>query len=98
MIIGCQSKDSETGYPVVEKGKTFVVGPYLKECSCFIEKQCLVVNGKTQCEGIRGFTYEEGIQKTILVDVYERPDNIQDVGKYGYILIRIIEEKRIEEQ
>ena len=74
------------------------MGPYHKKCSCFIEKQCLVINGKTECEGIRGFTHEKGVQKTILVDVYERTDDVQDVGKYGYILRRVVEEKRVEEK
>ena len=87
-VVGCQSKDPETGYPIIEKDKTFVVGAYLKKCSCFVEKQCLVINEKTECEGIRGFTHEKGVQKTILVDVYERTDDVQDVGKYGYILKR----------
>ena len=87
-------KDPKTGWPIVEKNKMLTVGPYLLNCGCFHRQPCLEINGKAECEGIRGFNHKEGVWTRLLVDVYKRPDGIQDVGQFGYILKEILEEGR----
>lgn len=89
-----QKEHSKTKWPIVEKDKVLTIEPYRKPCNCFVPKQCLVINGKTECEGIEGFKHKEGVWTKILVDVYKRPDGIQDVGQFGYILKEILEEKK----
>ena len=87
-------KDPETGWPIVEKNKILTVGPYLNSCGCFHRQSCLVINGKAECECIRDFKHKEGVWTRFLVNVYKRPDGIQDVGQFGYILKKIIKEER----
>ena len=89
--------DSQTGWPIVEIDKTLVIEPELVNCSCFVEKKCMVINGESECEGIRGFTFERGVRTTILVDVMERPHGIQDVGRYGYIFKRVVRTETVTE-
>ena len=84
------------GSKLIETNKEIVVGAYLVKCSCFIEKQCLVLDGQSWCDGIKGFQHEEGVEKTIIVDVYKNPEYIQDIGDIGYIFRKIIEEKPVK--
>lgn len=41
-------------------------------------------------EAIQGFDYEEGYIYTLKVSLHERPEGIQDVGRYAYRLIEIL--------
>lgn len=92
LISGCQETDPETGYPIIEKGKLFIIEPELSDCNCFSKEKCLVINGRARCEGIRGFNHVEGFWTKMIVDVYERPPDVQDVGRLGYILKKRLKE------
>ena len=45
-------------------------------------------------ESIRGFDFEPGYIYTLEVRLEERDEGIQDVGRYAYHLIRIIEKEK----
>lgn len=92
LLIYCTPKDPETGYPIIEQDKLFIIEPYLEKCTGLIERECLIVNGKRTYEGIRGFKHQEGVWTKILVDRFERTDDVQDVGKWGYILKKRLDE------
>ena len=85
-----------SGSTLIETDKKIVVGAYLVQCSCFIEKQCLVLDGVSWCDGIVGFQYEKGVEKTVVVDVYERPKDLQDVGNTAYLFKKTLEEKTVK--
>ena len=88
MLITCSSKDPQTGYPIVEEDVTFIIEPELVQCSCSGASECLVLNGESTCEKIRGFKHKAGDWEKVSVNVYERPEGVQNIGKFGYIFIK----------
>ena len=96
-IIGC-GRD--------EHIETLIIGPYRAECPSFSGSDCyLEFNEESQewhffYEGIQGFDFEPGFIWTLKVSLHEREEGIQDVGRYEYRLIEVLdkEEASVDER
>ena len=55
LILNCQKKDPETGYPIIKEDQVLIIEPNLTQCNCFKGQECLVMNGESSCEAVRGF-------------------------------------------
>ncbi len=86
--------------------ETIIIGPYTETCQGFIEQQCyLEFNTESQkweffYESIQGFDFEPGYIYTLKVRLEDRGTEIQDVGRYAYHLVEVIdkEEASIDEK
>lgn len=73
-----------------------IIGPYRTECIGAHPQECyLEYNEEAEAwhffyEAIQGLEYEEGYIYTLKVSLHERPEGIQDVGRYAYRLVEII--------
>ena len=76
-----------------------IIGPYKTTCVGAFEQECyLEFNEESQrwhffYNGIRGFDFEPGFIWTLKVSLHEYSGDIQDVGKYEYRLIEVLEKK-----
>ena len=77
-----------------------IVGPYTQRChGAFFEQDCLMVRGADSdswqffSDGIEGFDFEPGFIYTLEVRLEDLGPYIQDVGRYAYHLVKIIEKK-----
>ena len=77
------------------------LGPYTQRChGAFFEQDCLMVynedSGRWEFffEGIEGFDFEPGFIYILEVRLEDRGTEIQDVGRYAYHLVKIIEKKK----
>lgn len=76
------------------------IGPYTERCQGFIEQDCyLEYNEESDrweffYEGIQGFDFEPGYIYTLEVRLEDRGTEIQDVGRYAYHLVKLIEKKK----
>ncbi len=107
--IGCQRETTSVG-PLIGSGKDnteiLIIGPYTRTCQGFIEQQCyLEFNEESQewhffYEGIGGFNFEPGFIYRLKVSLHERPEGIQDVGRYEYRLVEVLnkEEASVDEK
>ncbi len=84
-----------------EDTEIIMVGPYTKRChGAHGEQDCLMVykEGSSRWEfffeGIEGFDFEPGFIYTLEVRLEDRGTEIQDVGRYAYHLVKIIEKKK----
>ena len=80
------------------------LGPYTGLChDAFFDRDCLVEynedSGRWEFfyEGIQGFDFEPGFIYTLEVRLEDRGTEIQDVGRYAYHLVKIIEKKKAPE-
>ena len=79
--------------------ETLIIGPYTQTCQGFIEQQCyLEFNEESQeweffYESIRGFDFEPGFIYTLKVRLEDRGTEIQDVGRYAYHLVEVIDKE-----
>ena len=79
------------------------IGPYMKRCQGFIEQDCyLEYNEDSEqweffYESIQGFDFEPGYIYTLEVRLEDRGTEIQDVGRYAYHLVKLIEKKKAPE-
>ena len=77
--------------------EVLILGPYTERCVGFIEQDCfLVYNDAAKrwhffYEGIQGFVFEPGYIYTLEVRLEDRGPRIQDVGRYSYHLIKIVD-------
>ena len=81
--------------------KIITLGPYTQRCyGAHGERDCLMVynaeSGRWEFfyEGIQGFDFEPGFIYTLEVRLEDRGTEIQDVGRYAYHLVEIIEKKK----
>ncbi len=89
-----------------ENTEILIIGPYTQTCQGFIEQQCyLEFNEERQrweffYDGIRGFDFEPGFIYRLKVSLHERPEGIQDVGRYEYRLVEVLskEEASVDER
>jgi len=102
-VIGC-GPDSEFKSPCkgswisrcAANTEILIIGPYRTTCVGAFEQECYLEFNEEEeqwhffYEGIKGFDYEEGYIYTLKVSLHERPEGIQDVGRYEYRLIEII--------
>ena len=77
------------------------IGPYTELChDAFFDRDCLVEynedSGRWEFfyESIQGFDFEPGFIYTLEVRLEDRGTEIQDVGRYAYHLVEIIEKKK----
>ncbi len=80
--------------------ETLIIGPYTETCQGFIEQQCyLEFNTENQAweffyESIQGFDFEPGYIYTLKVRLEDRGTEIQDVGRYAYHLVEVIDKEQ----
>ncbi len=77
------------------------IGPYTERChDAHLERDCLVEynedSGRWEFfyESIQGFDFELGFIYTLEVRLEDRGTEIQDVGRYAYHLVKVIEKKK----
>ena len=79
--------------------ETLTLGPYGVRCQGFVEQDCFLEYNATSgrweffYESIQGFNFEPGYFYTLEVRLEDRGPYIQDVGRYSYHLVKIIEKK-----
>ena len=78
------------------------IGPYTELChDAHFERPCLVEynedSGRWEFfyESIQGFDFEPGFIYTLKVRLEDRGTEIQDVGRYAYHLVELIEKKKV---
>ena len=80
--------------------KTITLGPTIERCQGFIEQDCFVEYNEKEkrwwlfYELIEGFDFEPGYIYTLKVRLKDRGPEIQDVGRYSYHLIKIVDKKK----
>lgn len=90
VIIGCGRDAHE---------EILIIGPYKTTCVGAFEQECyLEFNAESQqwhffYEGIEGFDFEPGFIWTLKVSLHEREEGIQDVGRYAYRLVVVIDKE-----
>ncbi len=109
LTIGCERETIGVG-PLIGPGEDnieiLIIGPYTQTCQGFIEQTCLLeFNEESErweffYEGIRGFDFKPGFIYRLKVSLYERPEGIQDVGRYEYRLVEVLskEEASVDER
>ena len=87
-----------------EETEIIMIGPYTQRChGAFFEQDCLMVREEDSSrwefffDGVEGFDYEPGFIYTLEVRLEDRGPYIQDVGRYAYHLVKIIEKKKAPE-
>ena len=77
------------------------IGPYTQRChDTHFERDCLMEynedSGRWEFfyESIQGFDFEPGFIYTLEVRLEDRGTEIQDVGRYAYHLVKVIEKKK----
>ena len=79
--------------------KTITIGPSIRRCQGFIEQDCFMEfnheSGQWEFfyEAIQGFDFEPGFIYTLRVRLEDRGTEIQDVGRYAYHLVEIIDKQ-----
>lgn len=91
VIIGCDRD---------ERTDILIIGPYRTTCVGAFEQECYLEFNEEEeqwhffYEGIKGFDYEEGYIYTLKVSLHERPEGIQDVGRYEYRLVEVVSKEK----
>ena len=109
LTIGCERETTGVGPligPSQDNMEILIIGLYTQTCQGFIEQTCLLeFNEESQqweffYEGIRGFDFEPGFIYRLKVSLHERPEGIQDVGRYEYRLVEVLskEEASVDER
>lgn len=77
------------------------IGPYIRHCyGAHGERDCLMEYNEDSghweffYEHIQGFDFEPGFIYTLEVRLEDRGTEIQDVGRYAYHLVKLIEKKK----
>ena len=80
------------------------IGPYTELChDAFFDRDCLVEYNEDAgrweffFEAIEGFDFEPGFIYTLEVMLEDRGTEIQDVGRYAYHLVKVIDKKKAPE-
>ena len=79
--------------------KTITIGPSIRRCQGFIEQDCFMEFNHDAgaweffYEAIQGFDFEPGFIYTLRVRLEDRGTEIQDVGRYSYHLVKIIDKQ-----
>ena len=101
-FISCSESSIETETEI--EGTLFRVNSYTESCQGFILQECLLIQRGEAIgtqdwtylyEGINGFDFVPGFIYTLDVKITERNPPPQDVGKYEYTLIKIIEKTAV---
>jgi len=79
--------------------ETITIGPYIRRCQGFIEQDCFMeFNSDSGAweffyDEIERFDFEPGFIYTLEVRLEDRGEGIQDVGRYSYHLVKVIEKQ-----
>ena len=80
------------------------IGPYTELChDAFFDRDCLVEYNEDSgrwwsfFDGVEGFDFEPGFIYILQVRLEDRGTEIQDVGRYAYHLVKVIEKKKAPE-
>ncbi len=110
LTIGCtQERNKDIGTvitPEEDMIETLIIGPYRTDCVGAFPQECYLEYNEEAgkwhffYDGIQGFDYEEGFIWTLKVSLHERPEEIQDVGRYEYRLVEVLkkEEASVDER
>jgi hypothetical protein len=109
LTIGCERETTSVGPligPSQDNIEILVIGPYRTTCFGAFEQECYLEYNKESerweffYEGIRGFDFEPGFIYRLKVSLHERPEGIQDVGRYEYRLVEVLskEEASVDER
>ncbi|MDE0041669.1 MAG: DUF4377 domain-containing protein [Candidatus Poribacteria bacterium] len=77
--------------------EVLTIGPYTKRCQGFIEQDCFMEYNEEArqwhffYDAIEGFDFEPGYIYTLEVRLEEREPGLQDVGRYSYHLVKIVD-------
>ena len=80
-----------------EHTEVLTLGPYTKRCQGFVEQDCFMEYNEEAgrwhffYDGIEGFDFEPGYIYILEVRLEDRGTEIQDVGRYSYHLIKIVD-------
>ena len=80
-----------------EHTEVLTLGPYTKPCFGPFEQDCFMEYNEEAgqwhffYDGIEGFDFEPGYIYTLEVRLKEREAGLQDVGRYSYHLIKIVD-------
>ena len=80
-----------------EHTEILVLGPYTQRCFGPFEQDCFMEYNEEAgqwhffYDGIEGFDFEPGYIYTLEVRLEEREAGLQDVGRYSYHLIKIVD-------
>lgn len=105
--VGCEREVTTNGNgPTNKNTEILIIGPYRTECPSFSGSDCyLEFNEESQewhffYESVQGFDFVPGYIYRLKVRLVERPEGIQDVGKYEYHLIEVLskEEASVDEK
>ena len=97
LLAGCMSN------PSTSPEERLVIGPERLTCQGAFEKECLIARNEAAdkweffYEEIEGFTHVPGFIYTLEVKLTDRGTEIQDVGRYAYTLVRVIDRERVAE-
>ena len=79
------------------------IGPYARTCQGFIEQTCFLEyderSGEWEFfyEAIEGFDFDPGFVYTLEVRPEDRGADIQDVGRYAYHLVQILDKSEVSD-
>ena len=86
-----------------EHTEILTIGPYTMTCYGPFEQDCLMEYNEEAggwhffYDGIEGFDFEPGYIYTLEVRLEDRGTEIQDVGRYSYHLIKIVDRVKAPE-
>ena len=96
LTIGCDRDEADHTEMLPEHTEILTIGPYRTDCvgvgpqECYLEYNEEAEDWHFFYDGIQGFDYEEGYIYTLKVSLHERPEGIQDVGRYEYRLVEVL--------
>ncbi len=101
-LSACGAKDAL--FPLVsdeEHIEIITLGPYTQRChGAFFEQDCLMVYNEDSgswgflFDGVEGFDFQPGFIYILEVRLEDLGPYIQDVGRYAYHLVKVIEKKK----
>ena len=102
LLIGCNRNEHTKILDIDEHTEILIIGPYKTTCQGFMfsEQECfLEFNEESNqweffYESIQGFDFQPGFRYTLKVSLHERPEEIQDVGRYAYRLVEVISKEK----
>ena len=100
---GNEMEDIIIGQDADIDSEVITLGPYIKQCEgfyigsdvpvqfdCYVEFNTEADRWQFFCEPIHGFDFEPGYIYTLELRLEDRGEEIQDVSRYTYHLVRII--------
>ena len=102
LFLSACDADNPSPSMIVEEDhiEIITIGPYIRRCQGLVEQDCYLEYNEVLerweffYESIQGFDFEPGYIYTLEVSLEERDERIQDVGRYAYHLVRVIEKKQ----